>query len=135
MNSSRGVEFALAGIVLLMAVTSAAMTFQASSRLQTFSASLLLATSTLAFVLLHRSRLSRLLRSPVFPPASRVVGGCFCLAAGLITSLAGRPLFPSFSRLNAAWLVLAGLLLVVTVLADWQQWGGGPPARPGGPGS
>jgi hypothetical protein len=111
-----------AGTVILMTVTSATLTMRAESSLQAATAGLLLATSALSLFLLFRGRLLRWLRSPIFPPSFRVLGGMFCLAVALITTLALHPPFLSFSQLNAAWLLLFGFLLLVTVLADWSQW-------------
>ncbi len=127
MKSGRVVTSVLAGISGLMTIAAAAMVVRAASRLQLATAGLVLAVSSLAAVLLCLGPLHRWLRSALFPPGFRLVGGSFCVAAALITSLTEKPAFLSFSQLNAAWLLLAGCLLLVTVLADWRRWGGGPP--------
>ena len=121
-NSSRSVTLTVAAILALMTVTSGALAMRAATRLQLATAAFLLAASALWLLLLGLGHLLRWLGPSVLPPALRVLGGTFCFAIALITSLNERPPFLSFSQLHAFWLLLLGALLLFTVLSDWRQW-------------
>jgi hypothetical protein len=123
-NSPRALTLLVAAISALMAVTSGAMAMRAATPLQLITAAILFAVSALSLLLLLRGHLLRWLAPSVLSPAFRVLGGTFCLAIALITSVTERPPFLSFSQLHAAWLLLVGGLLLVTVVSDWLQWRG-----------